>query len=384
MNNNYIIFSKPSLGLTERKAVSSVIKSGWLTTGLKTKEFESKFKKYKNAKYALALNSCTAALHLSLILLNLKKDDEVITSALTFSSTINSIVMAGAKPILADVNLETQNIDPLQIENKITKKTKAILIVHFAGRPCDMDAIMKITKKYKLKLIEDCAHSIESKYKNKHLGTFGSFGCFSFYATKNLSIGEGGMLITNNKKDYERARVLSLHGMDKAAWNRYGKKGYRHYDVTEIGYKYNLMDMLSVIGIIQLKKIDVNNKKREIIWQNYNKGFKKLSFKTPANFNKKIIQHSFHLYNIFINKKKDGISRDDLILELHKKKIGVGIHYRAIPEHSVYRKKFGFKLNDYPNAKKIGRETISLPLSPLLKKNEIRRVIDVLKNIFRK
>tara|TARA_B110000503_G_scaffold22036_1_gene33763 strand:+ start:430 stop:1584 length:1155 start_codon:yes stop_codon:yes gene_type:complete len=384
MNNNYIIFSKPSLGLTERKAVSSVIKSGWLTTGLKTKEFESKFKKYKNAKYALALNSCTAALHLSLILLNLKKDDEVITSALTFSSTINSIVMAGAKPILADVNLETQNIDPLQIENKITKKTKAILIVHFAGRPCDMDAIMKITKKYKLKLIEDCAHSIESKYKNKHLGTFGSFGCFSFYATKNLSIGEGGMLITNNKKDYERARVLSLHGMDKAAWNRYGKTGYRHYDVTEIGYKYNLMDMLSAIGIIQLKKIDVNNKKREIIWQNYNKGFKKLSFNTPANFNKKIIKHSFHLYNIFINKKKDGISRDDLILELHKKKIGVGIHYRAIPEHSVYKKNFGFKLNDYPNAKKIGRETISLPLSPLLKKNEIRRVIDVLKNIFRK
>jgi dTDP-4-amino-4,6-dideoxygalactose transaminase len=190
------------------------------------------------------------------------------------------------------------------------------------------------------------------------------------------------MLITNNKKDYERARVLSLHGMDKAAWNRYGKKGYRHYDVTEIGYKYNLMDMLSAIGIIQLKKIDVNNKKREIIWQNYNKGFKKLSFKTPANFNKKIIQHSFHLYNIFINKKKDGISRDDLILELHKKKIGVGIHYRAIPEHSVYKKNFGFKLNDYPNAKKIGRETISLPLSPLLKKNEIRRVIDVLKNIF--
>ena len=384
MNNNYIIFSKPSLGLTERKAVSSVIKSGWLTTGLKTKEFESKFKKYKNAKYALALNSCTAALHLSLTLLKLKKNDEVITSALTFSSTINSIVMAGAKPILADVNLETQNIDPNQIENKITKNTKAILIVHFAGRSCDMDAIIKITKKYKLKLIEDCAHSIESKYKNKHLGTFGSFGCFSFYATKNLSIGEGGMLITNNKKDYERARVLSLHGMDKAAWNRYGKKGYRHYDVTEIGYKYNLMDMLSVIGIIQLKKIDVNNKKREIIWQNYNKGFKKLSFKTPANFNKKIIQHSFHLYNIFINKKKDGISRDDLILELHKKKIGVGIHYRAIPEHSVYKKNFGFKLNDYPNAKKIGRETISLPLSPLLKKNEIRRVIDVLKNIFRK
>ena len=197
------------------------------------------------------------------MLLNFKKGDEVITSALTFSSTINSIIISGATPVLADVNLETQNIDPKEIEKKITKRTKALLIVHFAGRPCDMTQILRIVKKYKLKLIEDCAHSIESKYKSKHVGTFGDFGCFSFYATKNLSIGEGGMLITNNKKLYERARVLSLHGMDKAAWNRYGKKGYRHYDVSEVGYKYNLMDLLSAIGIIQLKKISINYIKKK-------------------------------------------------------------------------------------------------------------------------
>ena len=171
--------------------------------------------------------------------------------------------MTGAKPVLADVELNSQNIDPKDIEKKINKNTKAILIVHFAGRACNMNKIMKIVKKHKLHLIEDCAHSIEGKYQNKSLGTFGTFGCFSFYATKNLSIGEGGMLVTSNKKLYDRARVLSLHGMDKAAWNRYGKQGYRHYDVSEIGYKYNLMDLLSVIGIIQLSNIKKNLQKRK-------------------------------------------------------------------------------------------------------------------------
>ena len=381
MNKNYIKFSKPLHGHSEKKALIKVMNSGWLTTGKETTLFEKNFNKYKKSKYALALNSCTAALHLSLLLLNLKKNDEVITSALTFSSTINSIVMSGAKPVLADVSLKDQNIDPDDIEKKITKKTKAILIVHFAGRPCEMDKIMKIIKKYNLKLIEDCAHSIESKYKRKHLGTFGTFGCFSFYATKNLSIGEGGMLITSNKKLYEKARILSLHGMDKAAWNRYGKQGYRHYDVSQIGYKYNLMDLLAVIGVMQLKKINQNHKKRKNIWDLYSKKFKNQSFKTPGTFDSKIIHHGYHLFNIFLNKRRDGISRDEAITLLHKKKIGVGIHYRSIPEHSIYKKKYNWNVNNYPNAKKIGRETLSLPLSPSLNKNEILKVINVIKKI---
>ena len=381
MSKNYIKFSKPLHGKEEKRALINVINSGWLTTGKKTTSFEDKFKKFKKAKYALALNSCTAALHLSLQMLNLKKSDEVITSAMTFSSTINSIIISGAKPVLADVDLSTQNIDPTDIEKKITKKTKALLIVHFAGRPCDMDKIMKIVKKYRLYLIEDCAHSIESKFKGKNLGTFGTFGCFSFYATKNLSIGEGGMLITSNKKFYDKARILSLHGMDKAAWNRYGKQGYRHYDVSAVGYKYNLMDLLSVIGIEQLKKININYKKRQRIWNLYYKNFKQTGLKIPSKFNSKIMKHSFHLFNIFLKKDRDGISRDEAILRLHRKKIGVGIHYRSIPEHSIYRKKFKWKINDYPNAKKIGRETLSLPLSPSLTKNEVLKVIKNIKSI---
>jgi dTDP-4-amino-4,6-dideoxygalactose transaminase len=384
MSKKYIKFSKPHHGNAEKNALIKVINSGWLTTGKKTTLFENNFKEYKNSKYALALNSCTAALHTSLLLLNLKKGEEVITSAMTFSSTINSIIVSGAKPVLADVELGTQNIDPIEIEKKITKKTKAILIVHFAGRPCDMDKIMIIVKKYNLHLIEDCAHSIESKYKGKHLGTFGTFGCFSFYATKNLSIGEGGMLITSNKRLYEKARILSLHGMDKAAWNRYGKQGYRHYDVSQIGYKYNLMDLLSVIGIIQLKKINKHLKVRKQIFNMYLKNFQKQSFMMPDKWDPKMIQHSYHLFNIFLDKKRDGVSRDEAILKLHKKKIGVGVHYRAIPEHSIYRKLFNWKINDFPNAKKIGRETISLPLSPSLKEQEIKIVINAIKKIVQK
>ena len=317
---NYISFSRPIHGRREKKAVSGVLDGGWLTTGKKTILFEKKFKQYKKSKFALAVNSCTAALHLSLMLLNLKKDDEVITSALTFSSTINSIIISGAKPVIADVSLGTQNIDPEDIERKITKKTKALLIVHFAGRSCEMDRIMFLVKKYRLKLIEDCAHSIEGKFKGKNLGTFGTFGCFSFYATKNLSIGEGGMLITSNKKLYQKARIMSLHGMDKAAWNRYGNKGYRHYDVSEVGYKYNLMDLLSAIGIIQLDKINKNLLKRKKIWNKYSSNFKSCSFKIPDKWDSKIIKHSYHLFNIFLNKKRDGISRDEAILLLHKKK----------------------------------------------------------------
>ena len=381
INKKYIKFSKPLFGTEEKKSVDKVLKSGWLTTGLITKKFENKFKKYKNSKYALALNSCTAALHLSLKLLNLKKKDEVITSALTFSSTINSIIISGAKPVLADVDINTQNIDPSEIEKKITKNTKAILIVHFAGLACDMEKIIFLTKKYKLVLIEDCAHAIEGKYKNKHLGTFGTFGCFSFYATKNLSIGEGGMLLTDNKKLYERARILSLHGMDKAAWNRYGKSGYRHYDVSEVGFKYNLMDLLSAIGIEQLKKLEKNYYIRKKIWETYSFNFLKNGFIFTNSWSKNKIKHSYHLFNIYLDKKRDGISRDEAIIKLHKEKIGVGIHYKSIPEHSIYKKLFRWNINKYPNAKKIGRQTLSLPLSPSLNKKEVLRVIKTIEKI---
>ena len=381
-NLKYIKFSQP---LIEQKEISEVIKtlkSGWLTTGNKTKIFEKNFLKYKNAKYAVALNSCTAAIHLSLMCLGLKPEDEVITSALTFCSTVNSIIHAGGRPILADVERDTQNIDPKDIEKKITKKTKAILVVHFGGRPCKMTEIMKIAKKNKLIVIEDCAHAIETKYKGKHVGNFGDFGCFSFYATKNLVTGEGGMLITKNKKYFNKIKILSLHGMDKAAWKRYGKLGYRHYDVSEIGFKYNMMDLQAAIGIHQLNRIERNHKKRKKIFNTYKKNLKSLNIILPNAIDKNI-KHSYHLFTLLINKKINGINRDEFMLKMHKHQIGVGIHYRSIPEHSIYRKKFGWKLKNYPNSKKIGQETVSIPLSPALSKIEINKIIKSIKQIIK-
>ena len=216
-----IIFGQPSIGKEEINYISKVVKSKWIGSGHITEKFEKKFKTYKNSKYALSVNSCTAALHLSLIYCGIKRNDEVITTPMTFASTINSIAMVGAKPILADIDPETFNINPKNIEKKITKKTKAILIVHLAGLPCDLTKILKIAKKYNLKIIEDCAHAIESKYNNKHVGNFGNTGCFSFYSTKNLTTGEGGMIICKDTNIYDKLRIARLHGLSKDAWKRY-------------------------------------------------------------------------------------------------------------------------------------------------------------------
>jgi len=216
-----IIFGEPSIGKEEINYISKVVRSKWIGSGHITEKFEKKFKTYKNSKYALSVNSCTAALHLSLIYCGIKRNDEVITTPMTFASTINSIAMVGAKPILADIDPETFNINPKNIEKKITKKTKAILIVHLAGLPCDLTKILKIAKKYNLKIIEDCAHAIESKYNNKHVGNFGNTGCFSFYSTKNLTTGEGGMIICKDTNIYDKLRIARLHGLSKDAWKRY-------------------------------------------------------------------------------------------------------------------------------------------------------------------
>jgi len=256
-----IIFGQPTIGKEEINYISKVIKSKWIGSGAVTEEFEKKFKEYKKSKYALSVNSCTAALHLSLIYCGVKRNDEVITTPMTFASTINSIAMIGAKPVLADIDPETFNIDPKNIEKKITKKTKALLIVHLAGLPCDIIKIQKIAKKYKLKIIEDCAHAIETKYNNRHVGNFGDAGCFSFYSTKNLTTGEGGMIICKDKKIYEKIRIARLHGLSKDAWKRnlpesVLKKKYEHYDVSEIGFKYNMIDINAAMGIVQLKKLE--------------------------------------------------------------------------------------------------------------------------------
>ena len=251
MNNNpirskdrFLVFGAPAIEDAEIQEVVSTMKTGWLGTGPKVMSFENDFKAYKGSQYAIAVNSCTAALHLSILAAALQPGDEVITTPMTFCATVNAIIHAGATPVLADVDPVTMNIDPAQVEAKITPKTKAILPVHFAGRPCDMDALCEMARRHNLKLIEDCAHAIETEYKGRKAGTFGDFGCFSFYVTKNITTGEGGMILVGRQADADRLKILALHGMSKDAWNRFGDSCYKHYQVVEVGFKYNKLSRI--------------------------------------------------------------------------------------------------------------------------------------------
>ena len=351
--DNFLIYSSPKIEEPEINEIIEIMRSGWLGTGPKVSQFENDFNIYKSATNSVALNSCTAALHLSLLTAGIQEGDEVITTPMTFCSTINAIIHAGGKPVLADIDPYTLNIDPKEILNKITSKTKCILPVHFAGRPCNMDQIMKIAKEYNLVVIEDCAHAIESIYKGKHVGTIGDFGCFSFYVTKNIVTGEGGMVTTSNIEHANRIKRLALHGMDKDAWKRFGPGGYKHYQVVECGFKYNMMDLQAGIGLHQLKRIETYWKRREEIWNMYMKELKNLPIILPA-LPEENTKHAYHLFTIQIDIDKCGKSRDEFINEMTSNNIGVGVHYQSIPEHPYYSNTFKWNSENYPNSNKIG------------------------------
>ncbi len=383
IRKDFLVFGSPRIEQIEIDEVVASLKSGWLGTGPKVARFEEDFRKYKGASYAVAVNSCTAALHLSMLAAGLKPGDEVITTAMTFCATVNAIIHAGATPVLADIDLITMNIDPAQVEAKITSKTRAILPVHFAGRACDMDAIMDIAKRHRLKVIEDCAHAIETEYHEQKAGTFGDFGCFSFYVTKNIVTGEGGMVLIHSGEDAARIKTLALHGMSKDAWKRFSDEGYKHYFVMECGFKYNMMDLQAAIGIHQLKRVESYWQRRQQIWQRYNEAFTDLPIILPANPETQT-RHAYHLYTILIDEQKCGISRDAFLNAMTAQNIGVGVHYLSIPEHPYYQQTFGWQPEDYPNAMWIGRQTVSLPLSAKLTDEDVQDVIEEVVNIVAK
>jgi dTDP-4-amino-4,6-dideoxygalactose transaminase len=379
-DKKFLVFGAPAIEENEIAEVVASLRSGWLGTGPKVQQFEEDFRAYKSAGYAVAVNSCTAALHLSMLAAGLKPGDEIITTAMTFCATVNAIIHAGLKPVLADIDPLTMNIDPIEIENKITKKTRAILLVHFAGQACDMDAIMSIARANSLKVIEDCAHAIETEYKGRKAGTFGDFGCFSFYVTKNIITGEGGMLLARKEEDAARVKTLALHGMTKDAWKRFGDDGYKHYFVKECGFKYNMMDLQAAIGIHQLKRIGEYNERRREIWEQYNEAFKDLPVTLPA-IQEANSRHAFHLYTILLDQKHCGINRDSFLNAMTEQNIGVGVHYLSIPEHPYYQNTYGWKPEEYPNAMKIGRQTVSLPISAKLTNDDVSSVINTVRNI---
>jgi len=377
MKKNYLPYCQPSIGKEEIKEVVDTLKSGWLTMGPRTIKFEEMIARYTKAKYAIVLNSCTAALHLSLIALGIKKGDEVITTPFTFASTGNVIIQVGAKPVFVDIERKTFNIDPKEIEKAITSKTKAIMPVHYAGQACDMTAIMKIAKKYHLFVIEDAAHMIGAEYKGKKIGTFGDTTCFSFYATKNMTTGEGGAVTTNDKTLAEKIMVLRLHGISKDAWKRYDKKGSWYYEIEECGWKYNITDIQAALGIHQIKKLDKFNKIRRKYAQIYNRelsGIKGII--TP--YEKPNVKHVYYLYPILL----ENYNRDEFIEKMAQNGIGCSVHFIPLHLHPFYQK-LGYKKGDFPNAEWVYEREVSLPLYPKMKYSDLLFVAKTIKNILK-
>ena len=380
VRDDFLIFGSPLIEQEEIDEVVDSLKSGWLSTGPKVDRFQRAFREYIGAKHALALNSCTAGLHLSMIASGLKPGDEVITTPMTFCSTANVITHIGAKPVFADIKKDTMNIDPEKIMEKITAKTRAILPVHMAGRPCEMDSIMDIAEDNKLLVIEDAAHAVEAEYRGRKIGNIGHLTVFSFYVTKNLCTGEGGMVTTNNDEWAEKIQTYGLHGMSRGAWMRYSDKGYKHYEVVFPGYKYNMMDIQAAMGIHQLKKIGRNYERRSRVWKKYDEAFEGLPLATPAP-QEPNTKHAKHLYTILLNTDELTATRDEVVHALYRENIGTGIHFISLHEHDYYRKTFGLKDNDFPNAAFVSKRTISLPFSAKLTEKDSDDVIRAVRKV---
>ena len=374
MREHFLVFGAPMIGEAEIDEVVDSLRSGWLGTGPKVARFERAFAAYKGAEQAVAVNSCTAALHLSLLAADLGPGDEVITTPLTFCATVNAILHAGATPVLADVDPVTFNLDPAKVAECITPRTRAILPVHFAGRPCAMDPLMALAQQHDLRVIEDCAHAIESRYHGRATGSFGDFGCFSFYVTKNVVTGEGGMILARRPEDAARLKTLALHGMSHDAWRRFSDSGYRHYQVVECGFKYNMMDLQAAIGLHQLARVEASWLRRRAIWERYQVAFADLPVSRPAD-PEPDTRHAHHLYTLLIDAARFGCTRDAFLEHMTAQRIGVGVHYLSLPEHPYYQQRLGWRPEDTPHAWRIGQQTVSLPLSPALSDADVDDVI---------
>jgi len=381
MKNNAIKvpFFLPYVDSKDITEIKKAALSPFLTNGPKLDSFEQKFKKFTKSKYAVGVSNATSALYLSLKALGIKKNDEVIIPDLTFAATANSVLQTGAIPVLADINEETLNISAESIIKNISRKTKAIIPVHLAGTPCDMQKIMRIARSHSLKVIEDCAHGIGTSYNKKHVGNFGNAGCFSFYPTKNLTTIEGGMVVTNDKKIADFIQLARNHGMSRSLMSRYSTGKPWEYDIKDIGYNYRLDEIRSALGISQLQKLTILNKKRLIAFRYYNKELKNIPGLIVPN-EKNFKNNSCHLYIVRITSDAK-ITRDKLFYSLQKKGIGSSVHYKPLHEFTLFRKK-GTSRDSLSISKKMYKEILSLPMYPQLTRHSQDYVIKSIKNIF--
>lgn len=378
-DQSYIVFGSPIIDEQELAAVTRTLASCWLGTGPRVQELQEAFARYTGARHAIATSSCTAALHLAMVASGVGPGDEVITSPMTFCATANAVVHTGATPVFADCERDTMNLDPRAVEAALTPRTKAILPVHFAGRPANLGAIHAIAKRHGLLVIEDAAHAIEAVYHGYKVGSISDITCFSFYVTKNMTTGEGGMVTTNDPELAQKIHIYGLHGMSADAWSRFSDKGYKHYDVIFPGFKYNLTDLAASLGLAQMPKLEAWLRRRNEVWALYDEAFADLPVIPPAPSEPGTV-HARHLYTLLIDDDAP-VSRDEFMARMHERGIGTGVHYRALHTHPYYRERWGYRPEQFPNAHFIGERTVSLPLTPKLKDGDVTRIVEATREI---
>ncbi len=383
MNEEFLPFSRPCVSQEAINEVVACLVSGWITTGPRVKKFEADLAAYLSAPHCLALSSATAGLHVALLALGLKPGDEVITTPLTFAATANTIVLAGGKPVFVDVDPGTLNMDVGHLAAAITPRTRAIMPVHFAGLPVDMDPLYALAQKHGLRVIEDAAHAIGTEYKGRRIGAFGDTQVFSFHPNKNMTTGEGGCITTRDPALAQQSALLRFHGMDREAWDRFGKKGNQHYEIVLPGFKYNMMDMQAALGIHQLAQLEEFIAKRTLLAQAYQEQLADWPALTLPQAPAFAHRHAWHLYTPRINPEAAGLDRDAFMTAMKERNIGTGLHYQPVHLYPYYREHYGCKPGDFPHAEHIGARIVSLPLFPTLRATDQARVIDAMRDIFR-
>jgi dTDP-4-amino-4,6-dideoxygalactose transaminase len=381
MRATFLPFSIPTIGEEEISEVVDSLRSGWITTGPKVKRFEESFKEYVGAPYAVPLSSATAGLHLAMLALGLKPGDEVITTPMTFAATVSMIVQGGGTPVLADIEPGTLNIDVAEIRKKITPRTRAIVPVHFAGQPCDMDAIFALAREFGLTVIEDAAHAIGTEYKGARIGSLDSISVFSFHPIKNITTGEGGMVATRDERIAEEISLMKFHGMNREAWKRYEASGTPNYDIVMPGFKYNMMDLQAALGLHQLAKLESFIEMRTLLAHFYNEAF----YEVPEILSPEPVpyehRHAWHLYTPLIKIEDLTIDRDTFMAQLKGENIGTGLHFKAIHHHPYYRDTLGIAPGALPNADYASERILSLPLFPLMTLDDARDVVAAVKTV---
>ena len=380
LRTQFLPFSQPQLGEEEIESVVDCLRSGWLTSGIRVQEFERDFAAYVGCAHALAVNSCTSALHLGLEAVGVGPGDEVITCPMTFAATAAVVEHLGARPVLVDCEASTLNLDAALIEDRITPRTRAIVPIHFAGQACDMDAILAIGKAHGVAVVEDAAHALPTRYRGRMVGTLGDITCFSFYATKTVTTGEGGMAVTNRADYAERMRMMHLHGMSRDAWKRYTQNGSWSYEILAAGFKYNLTDIAASIGLQQLRRADAFQARRLHIARAYGAALSDLpGLRLPEVGDEH--GHAWHLYVVQVVPDALTVDRDTLIRELGAMNIGVSVHFIPLHLQPYYRHKYGYEPTDFPNAYAASQRILSLPIYPKMSDADVQDVIEAVRSL---